>query len=148
MEMITSLIETAARGVNMPKSIKVSSGSISVSHLINPRILTPMIIMVANSDNFKAFNKDIIKVNGGIVRDSSLPFGLRINGDLALEDLDYPLGFLLLSIANAMASIKPILEQGLLDPLAAHCQSQFSDFSDGTEIPVTEYFNREVLTIQ
>ncbi|PSV01196.1 hypothetical protein [Photobacterium kishitanii] len=148
MEMITSLIETAAAGVGMPHSIKVSSGSISVSHLFNPRILIPLIVVVSNSTNYKSFGKELIKIKGGIIRDSSLPFGLRINDDLDLDRLEYPLGFLLLSLTHAMSTVKPILEKGMLDPLAAHCQSIFDDFDNGSEIPIERYFNKEVLSIQ
>ncbi len=141
MEKIKDLMLRAAQGADIPEKVQLETrGDMLIQYLMSGRLFLPLLVMITNSNHYKAFGKNLLPIEGGIVSDSSLPFGCKMDGDLDLDAMEYPLGYALIAATAAFKSIKPYIISNEIDLLSVFWKGEIEQhFKDGEQLDVQKY---------
>ncbi|KDM89980.1 hypothetical protein [Photobacterium galatheae] len=135
MEKIKDLMLHAAQGAGIPNQIEIPQDeSIMLKFLMSGRLILPLAVMLTNMSHYKAFGKTLIHIDGGIIPDSTLPFGCRIDGDIDLESTTDPLGYILIATTSTFNVLKPYLLHCQIDTLATSWKERLETVSTGKKV--------------
>lgn len=133
----------AAKGAGIPEKIEnPAGGGLVLKFLISGRLLIPLAIMITNINHYRAFGKQLIHIEGGILPDPDVPFGCRIDGDIDLESTEYPIGYILIALTSTFKQMKPYILNGQIDEISLLWKAEVEDASKGkNSLTPKDYIN-------
>ncbi|ELP5898563.1 hypothetical protein QTV49_000437 [Vibrio vulnificus] len=135
MEKIKDLMMRSAKGAGIPDKIELPQGSgMRLRFLMSGRLMMPLVIMLTNINHYRAFGKELIHIEGGVIPDVDLPFGCRIEGDIDLNLTAYPIGYILIAITSTFNDLKPYILNGKIDELTLLWKNKVEKASRGKKI--------------
>ncbi|MCY9866145.1 hypothetical protein OTK49_26770 [Vibrio coralliirubri] len=132
MDKIKDLMTQAAKGAGIPDKIEnPTGGSFILKLLISGRLLIPLALMITNTNHYRAFGKQLIHVEGGLLPDADVPFGCRIDGDIDLELTEYPIGYILIALTSTFHQMKPFILNGQIEEITILWKAEVEAASQG-----------------